>query len=223
MEKKPTAAVRIVVYAGTLLVFALLVVLRQQAVTTERAKLIASSFEQWQKFGRPVVAVEMQRGDVRDYLKISIRPGPQNRASGFLTQDMRRKVQAGQPVYAAPDGEVIGQVIFVGGDIDTAAGMFAVEIALSMQSPREQTVLVAYAQVETIKNVLVVPAAALDIDGEAFCVWKVEGRQAVRHKVTVVSRGSYGAVIGSGIVPGNMVIIQGQRLLRAGERVRIVE
>jgi len=68
------------------------------------------------------------------------------------------------------------------------------------------------------------PVAAIYSKGDTPNVWLVEGGGTVRlQPVTTGGLAGERVVIGSGLKPGDMVVVAGAQLLRAGERVRIFD
>ena len=84
------------------------------------------------------------------------------------------------------------------------------------------------AEVSTAEKRIELPVSALYGKGEAMGVWLVEaakdGIGAVRLQ-PVKTRGLAGdhVLVDSGLFPGDLVVVAGAQLLRAGQRVRVAD
>jgi multidrug efflux system membrane fusion protein len=74
--------------------------------------------------------------------------------------------------------------------------------------------------VDTIPNATVVPTPAIqrNADGNTF-VYVVQNQSAVNRPVEVASVEGDDTVIGKGLIPGDVVVIDGQNLLRPGSKI----
>ncbi len=213
---------RIVCYLVILAVFSLLVFIQQQIVIKERSKEIVSAFSQWQNEGRPVTVKQMQRQDVKEFRRLTLSNINGLNAVSFVSAEKRDKLAVGQELFFSDKTErKAGIITAVFDKLDRDTGLFPLKIKLEM--PLEGKDNLVYVHINTFKDVFSLPLEILDIHGGSFYIWKVDQGRAVEHKIELVCRNGYGAIIKSGIAKGDMVIFSGQSQLRLKDKVKIIK
>jgi hypothetical protein len=194
--------------------------LRIWQVERDRAREIVSMYEERKRNGKPVEAMIVQAKDVPVYAQFTVRSVDAQRASGFVTGDVKNALKEGQEVYDENKSAVCALVTAVGKDLDIGTGMFAVSVEFN-QPVEPGRLFVVCCHTATLKNALVVSNEVLDIDNGDYFIWKAENGLAKRYKVTVGSRNGYGAVIAEGLQNGDTVIISGQSLLADNDKLLV--
>ncbi|MFA5362410.1 MAG: hypothetical protein WC335_04085 [Candidatus Omnitrophota bacterium] len=209
------------IYAGIVLVCFLAVLVRIGLVNADRGRAIVSFVAEWGQYGKPVTVEKIEAKDVPVYTKLTIRGIEQNRGAGFVTGDIKDKLQEGQEVCRSDTGEPCGTITALGRELDTDTGMFPVSIAFNEALSPGQ-LFVVFVRTQTLSNVLVVPNEILDFTGEVYYIWKVENAQAKRVPVKIGSRNGYGTMISEGVQAGDVIVFNGRSMLSENDKVRIV-
>jgi hypothetical protein len=213
---------KIKIYAAILLLGIIAVFIRIGLVQAERGRSIISFVSEWSRYGRPVTVQEIKAADIPVYTKVTVITGLDKSAVGFVTADIKEKLEQGQAVYSAGKGLLCGVISRIGQELDMDTGMFPVTVELTNLSSAPGSILVLLVQTQTLKNVLVVPNNVLIILQDNYYFWKIEGGKAKRIQVKVGSRNGYGTVINEGINLGDLVVINGCHMLSENDLVRIV-
>jgi len=131
-------------------------------------------------------------------------------------------------IDALPDEDFEGRVRFVGSTVETQSRTFPVELTLPNRSGLIKPQMVANVQVErrAIDGAIVVPQNALVRVENGFVVFVVsgpEGEERVEARpVTIRASQSNRAAIEGEVQPGDRIVVTGQQIVAAGDRVRIV-
>jgi hypothetical protein len=215
--------IRLGVYCGLLIVFITLVVIRQNRVIAERAKTISSTIAQRQEKGIPVTVKIAELGDIAEYTRLTISPDNDKQGQGFISKDTKNIISSGQKIYGQENAaDNIGTVVLVSDEISLETGMFLVKVQLSQPFLENSAARVVFVHTNTFKNVINIPNDILDIKGKDFYIWKGNNGIAWQQLIKITSRNGYGAIVQSGITPGDVLIYSGQSNLSDGQRIRII-
>ncbi|MFA4983706.1 MAG: hypothetical protein WC559_00130 [Candidatus Omnitrophota bacterium] len=225
MKKIPGKSLnfRTQIYAAVMLVFVISVFMTIRSVDIRRNRPIISFVSEWSRRGKPVTARVIKAADTPAYTKFTVVIISGNSGKGFVTADIKDKIKVGQEVYLADGGAACGRISRLGGDLDVNTGMFAVEIEFDKPVAASGSMLVVFAQTQTLSQALVVPNSILDISGDNYYLWKIEDLKARRVPVKIGLRNGYGTVINEGIRSGDMVVFSGQGALKEGDKVNVIE
>jgi len=131
----------------------------------------------------------------------------------------------GQPVELAADGSVLGPLVFIGGDVDPAAGTVMIRASLAAGSQwRPGQFLEIRIVADEHPGCLVVPVASVVTrEGEGSWVMVVDGDTAVRTQVTVgIVEDGMVEISGPAIVEGTVVVTDDAYGLPPETRIRTV-
>ncbi|HVS81011.1 MAG TPA: efflux RND transporter periplasmic adaptor subunit [Pyrinomonadaceae bacterium] len=128
-------------------------------------------------------------------------------------------------VEALPDKEFTGGVVQVAPAVDSQTNTVAVRVRLANPGGELKAGLYASAHiaVEIHQNALVVPDAALVVEGDEAFVFVSQGEKVEKRKVTVGIRGDKRAEITDGLKEGERVVTTGAFGLGDGTRIKIVQ
>lgn len=121
-----------------------------------------------------------------------------------------------------------GEIAYVGATVDPDSRTFAVELLLENPGGRIKPEMIAEITIvrDEIDDAIVVPQQALVAAEEGYVAFVVEGAgdeaEAVARRVEVLAGQGNEAVVGSGLVEGDRLVVVGQQGLTAGDRVRVV-
>lgn len=142
------------------------------------------------------------------------------------------EVTSGAPATVAFDvieGETFeGEIAYVGATVDPDSRTFAVELVLANPGGRIKPEMIAEITIvrDEIDDAIVVPQQALVAAEDGYVAFVVEGvgdeAEAVARRVEVLAGQGNEAVVGSGLVEGDRLVVVGQQGLTAGDRVRVV-
>lgn len=135
-------------------------------------------------------------------------------------------VASADPARAAtpPPGET-GTLTFIDNAVDTTTGTIMLKATFpnSSQMLWPGKFVTASLLVYTERNALVVPTAAVEISQQGNYVYVVDSTGAAQERSVVVERAAGSrTVIGSGLRPGEQVVVSGQSRLTPGATVTVV-
>ncbi len=211
------------IYAGIAIFSAFSVLIRIIIVQIDRSGPIVSFVSEWGKYGKPVIVEEIKATDIPVYTKFTVTGSADRSASGFVTADIKDKLKEGQKVYFTDNGGApCGKISSIGRELDINTGMFPVEVEFNGPVVALGSISVVFARTSTLQKALAVPSEILDISGDNYYLWKVDGGRAKRVQVKIASRDSYGAVIAEGIQARDLIVFSGQSQLKDNDPVNIL-
>ncbi|MBT3394252.1 MAG: hypothetical protein HN411_03990 [Waddliaceae bacterium] len=210
---------RFFVYLALAITFVILVIIKMQTITTGREKEITSSFDEWERHGKPVVVEEVVRKDTNMYMKVTVTPDTEGTLVGYVPKSMQRDIVAGQDVLL--EGSVKGTVSAVGDDIDMDTGMYSVTITYEGAKRLPGRRYIADITIEILEDSICIPNEVTEtVDGKVL-VWVVDDGIAERRAITVGGRNGYGAEILGGLDIGEFLVVEGFSKLDDGDNVNI--
>jgi hypothetical protein len=193
-----------------------------KTVEIKRKSLIISFFAEWNREGKPVTVKEIKATDIPAYTKITVIKNSDKTAAGFVTADIKDKLKMGQDVFLTDGGVSCGKISKLGENLDLNTGMFPVAVEFNSPVSVSGSMLVLFARVQTLAQVLVVPNSILDISQGNYYLWKIENQKAERVQVKIGLRNGYGAVIKQGVSSGDRIVFSGQSALKENDLVVIL-
>src|SRR5690606_23410077 len=159
--------------------------------------------------------------DVRQYI-----------ATADLAENYLGKVRLGDVVtvrFPSLDTETKGKISYIGNTIDKANRTFRIEVKVRVAKNLKPNMLVEVkVNINTIENVVTVPINIIqqEINGKEYLmiVDRSEGKPVA--KKTYITKGNTNdnsAVITSGLVPGDEVILVGGRTVNEGSPLEIID
>ncbi|MBU4333059.1 MAG: hypothetical protein KKD07_01305, partial [Candidatus Omnitrophica bacterium] len=115
-----------------------------------------------------------------------------------------------------------GEISKIAQEISLDSGMYAVEVVFK-ESFNIEGWLVAQAHIDMFRNSICIPNEIIENDNGKFYVWKIEDGRSVRQLITIEKRDGYGAIVDSGLVEGDRVVIEGFTQLVPGDKVNILK
>jgi RND family efflux transporter MFP subunit len=154
------------------------------------------------------------------------------RITGGVPERFGPSVQAGGSATITfdvlPDTVFEGLIEFVGAAVDPASRTFPVDILMPNPGGRVKPAMVANVRVATerLDGVIVVPRDVVlrTEDGyQVFVVGELDGRAVAMARQVVLGPGSENeVVVTGGLESGDRVVIKGQQMVDAGDRVLVV-
>jgi len=184
-----------------------------------RSSTIVSFTAEWKKYGKPVTYERVFPRDVALYSRFTVSNLCSPNVSGFVTADIRDKLAVGQDLVL--DGKTVGQITAVSHDLDIDTGMFLVKAVLDRELPCTQSPVSVSAKTDTLKSVITVANSHLDIVEGKYYLWVIREGRAYRKEVKIGLRNGFGAVVESGLNPGDLVVTSGAALLQESDLVNI--
>ncbi|RMG43852.1 MAG: efflux RND transporter periplasmic adaptor subunit [Acidobacteria bacterium] len=135
---------------------------------------------------------------------------------------LRRGAPATVSVDAYPDREFPAKIHFIAPDADRDSRSFRVELELPNPNGRLKPGMTVRARLEKrrVEDAIVVPMDALLTRREGPVAYVVEECRAVRRKVRLEATEGGKALVGDGLVEGDLLVIEGQDELTPGRPVR---
>ena len=124
-------------------------------------------------------------------------------------------------VDALPNQVFTGRITFVSATADPRSNTFRLEIEVPNKDGALRSGVIGRVQIvrRTIPGAVTVPLLALIPEKGQHIAYVVEDSHAVRRQVNLVTMLNNLAVIGSGLKPGERIIVEGHRLVADGSPV----
>lgn len=211
------------IYAAILLTGIAAVFIRIVFVNLERSNPIISFVSEWDKYGKPVIAKKIKTADIPIYTKFTVIRHSDTSASGFVTADIKEKLKQNQKVYSTPDDNTpCGKILKIGRELDINSGMFPVKVKCNTPVSLSNSIMIVFAQTQTLQKTLVVPNNIIDISRNHYYLWKIDNQKAKRIHVSIGLRNGYGTIINEGINEGDILVLNGQNTLKENDMVNII-
>ncbi len=215
--------IRLIVYFLCFAVLVFFVKARQEVVTSERQQDVVSLFSQWQANGKPVVVKKLEKQDVPLLTKITARHVSGNKYQSYVPKYIQKKLRPGQIFFIkGQHKDIEGIVTGVADTIDLSSGMFPVSLTLKQSLTTFDDWIIVYVRVDTVSDVICIPAELLDKQEDTYQVWVLRDGKARRVRVTLGQRNGFGAIIDKGLQPGDVLIVKGTTHLKEGDKLNIL-
>lgn len=214
---------RVYIY-GLMFVIGILLVLRQQnIVISERNQEKLNNFSEWQKKGKPVVVMNIQRQTVNVYSKITAVPVSEKEFESFVPLSIQRKLKTGQSFYIKGENRRVGgKILSVSDQIDMDTGLFHVALSLGSGVKTFTRTIIVYVNTDSIEDVFCVSNDVIDYQKDEYVLWIAENGKARLKMVTIQQRNGYGAIIASGLEEGDLLITEGFSQLFEGDQLNFL-
>ncbi len=219
------STIRLFVYLGIIGVFICLVLWKQNVVRTKRAKKIVSSIDEWNQNGKPIKVEEIKLKNVKVYTKITLFHTSNNSCEGFVPKAVKERLKIGQIGYSSigENEKIKGSIAEISDEADLDNGMYLIKARINQKIDTTNAKIIAYVHTETLENVINVANEAIDIvDGQHY-IWKVLDGLAKRHEIKINKQDGYGAIVAKGLKGRDLVIVEGQSLLKENDKVLIID
>jgi len=209
------------IYLAIIIFCAISVFVRITFVQIARSRSIISFTSEWNKHGKPVTVERIIPQRVFVYTKLTVRSTSGKIAKGFVTGDIKDKLQQGQEVFCADKSKPCAVIVGITADLDKDTGMFPVEIEFNEPMPSGVPTDV-FACTRVIPDVFVVPNEILDFSEGKYYLWKIKEGKARKIRVEIASRNGYGTIIEKGVTPGDFIVLSGSSILSDNDKVNII-
>ena len=214
---------RILIYFAGVVVITFLIIMKQGVITAKRNEKIISTFSEWQEKGKPVVVEKVVKKNVNLYTKITAARASGNYYEGYVPKTVQVKLCPGQSLYVEGEkGNMKGEIIEVGDEIDMDSGMFRVKLFFENGSNMISNVVIVYVNTGTFLDVICVPNVVVNREGNDYVLWVAERDLARKKTVTIEQRDGYGFIIAQGLSEGEMVIVDGFTHLLDNDRLNVL-
>lgn len=219
---------RIMIYLGMIVVMVVAVHFRSVQAVKEQKKEIVSILLEWQKNGKPVDVLKVERGVFTRVDKVSaIKNGNSNRLTAYVSPDLKKRLQVGQVVVLGSDNlEIAGSVGLVSNYADITSGLYEIQVVLNIKSSKivnnsNSKVIPIQIITEMNKGVWTLPVEYIFKDDKQNYVWKIINNIATKTYVAVQKTSATDALISSGLNDGDLIATNGAKNLIANEKVLI--
>ncbi|HBG61557.1 MAG: hypothetical protein A2Y03_10355 [Omnitrophica WOR_2 bacterium GWF2_38_59] len=215
--------IRETIYLIFLVVPVFFVISKQMVIKADRNSEILSTFSEWQKNGKPVIVHTIERKDIPKYIKITAWQISPHVFEGNVSKSVRDQLKVGQDMAFKVGQDMFkGEISKIAQEISLDSGMYAVEVTFK-ESFNIEGWLVAQAHIDTFRNSICIPNEIIENDSGKSYVWKIKDGRSVKQVITVEKRDGYGAIVDSGLVEGDSVVIEGFTQLVPGDKVNILK
>ena len=218
------STIRVFVYLGIIGVFMCLVLWKQNVIRTKRAKRIVSSVDEWKQNGKPVRVEKVMAKDVKVYTKITLFHTSKEACEGFVPKAVKEKLKVGQTGYSiiGENEKIEGSIINIADEADLDNGMFLIKSKIDQEIDATNAKVIATIHTDTYKNVVNIVSEVIDIVDGKYYIWKVVNGLAKRQEIRIDKQDGYGTIVVNGLNKKDLVIVEGQFLLKETDKVLIV-
>jgi len=202
---------RVMSYLVLLSLFVVIVVGKAYLVTKERQREVVTVPAIWQGKGKPVVTMQVKRGDVEQFSKVVASPLSEGGFICYVPADQRRLLTQGQ-VVASSEGS--GLVVDVEQKVDIATGLYPVH--LQMEGDKGG---VAEIKTSTIVDALFVPKEAVRLEEGNHFSWVVENNRVQKRFVDLGRTTRLQVEVITGLKDDDTIILEGGALLKEGDLI----
>lgn len=218
---------RLITYILICLFCFLLIRYQQNRITKKRNAEVVSIINEWQKHGKPVKTMKVEKQDFPQFSKFTIMAANNNEYISYVTGNTAKNLRPGQNVYGTMDRRhILGQITFVDNKITFDKGLYQVKIKNQDISNKDHKNLVVFVHIATHKNVIWVPLDAVDFtktgDDVNFFVWTVNDNKVHKQPVKEGKISATGIEIKEGIDEGAVIVINGKTALHENDDVYII-
>jgi len=211
-----------IIYAGIIIGFVMVVIGKQQVIRANREQKIVSVISEWQTQGKPVVVRRVEQQDAHELLKITL-IGESMTLEGDVPRAVWKRLMKGQPVFVGEEKIPSGRIADLAKTVDIETGLYHVIVSVGTLLENEERVLLAQISVDRLTDVILVADENISVEKASRFVWTVVDGKAHQVIVKTAQEGSYGVVIAEGLKAGDLLVVEGQSMLREGDKVNIRE
>ena len=214
---------RVLIYSIGIIVFVVLITIRQAQIRYARNQPIVSTYSQWQQNGKPVVVEGIRPQDTSLFTKITLQPIDDKTFEGYVPRAIQTFLRVDQDVHIIYNGnKILGSVNKVNEEISFDTGMYRVQVNFK-EAVVTQEGVVAYVHTDTLEDVICIPNNIIEREDGKMYVWKVENRHAVKQYIIIGKRDGYGAVVLKGLREGDIIVYKGFTQLCENDLIDVIE
>ena len=214
---------RIIIYLSIICIFIVLVVIQRDKIEKKRNKEVVNIMALWKAEGKPVKVHTAVKEYVLREQKLTLVKDKDDLFYAYVTSDVKKKIYPMQPIYMVNDGhQQYGEVEGIDENIDMDTGLYKIFGRMKEEISNKER-LITYIQNSSKDKVFAIPNDIIDIEDGRYYLWKVVDGKAERVEVNVCERCGDKAIIAEGIEEGDILIIQGQNIIRQSDLVKTIQ
>lgn len=214
---------RIALYILAVVGILLIAEWKKSVVLEKKNQEVVSLPNEFAKHGKPVDVEQLQRSNFNDIFRVGINKA-KAKSVVYLTKNEASKIKVGQVLLHPETGESVGSVKSVSGQAQLSTGLFLAELELDKEkingSPYVDIVIKAK------KNSISISLDAIlkNLSENNAQVFVVDSNNAAEIKSVQLGLKSHNKVeILEGLSEGEKVVVNGQKFLEAGDKLRLRE
>lgn len=213
--------IRFLAFAGMAFAFGLATVWKMGVIEESRTKEVVTIQGEYEKYGKPVVAVRVEGGTLHENQKVTLKPKNGRQLEAFVSREISRQLKSGQSVVLMGP-QVKGQVQSVSASPDLLTGLYHITVRLNQFREDLPEQVIGSIAVRQIPVKVKVPRNAITRNKDKFYAWRIESGLAYKTPVKVGRSDELFYEITDGVKVGDTVITQGQRYLNDQQKIRLV-
>lgn len=195
---------------------------KQSVITKKRQEKKISVISERVEKGMPVEVMVMKAEPFSLLSKITVKNSGENKYESYVSRETRDLFKEGMDVYSDIRGNLhFGTVVLVDEEIDYDRGLYRIVVRKDPQAAGNGKDIV-YVEYKIIENALSVPSSCIELEGERPFVWIVEEGRAQKQFVQGDNVNFDSLSVDKGLKEGDVVVSNGQTLLKAGMLVRVI-
>jgi hypothetical protein len=199
-------------YLSCLLLLALLVIIKQHAITKKNQKEAISLYSSWKTEGKPVLAQEAKKNNLEANWKITLALDSDNTYIGYVPKAVVRTLTLSSPAFIDYQGKNRTCAITeIASKADLATGMYLIKIHCEETLGGKEEKYPAQIATSRQKNVLLLPHDAIHTENSEPFVWIIKENKVHKQPVTLGERNSKG-IIASGVEENDLIVLSGSAL-----------
>ena len=208
-------------YFLSIVVFSLLVLLKQNTITKKNKKEAISFYSAWKAEGKPVVVQAVQKSDMDSSLKTTLIFESDNIYIGLLPRGFIRWMSIESPVFIKfKDKKIPCKILEIGTVWQLDTGMYLVKIFCPEKLAQANEKYLAEVMIPGLKNVVILPHDSINMENDRSFVWVIKEGKAHKQFITLAERNCKG-VVAKGIDEKDLVIVRGSAGIQENDPVKL--
>jgi hypothetical protein len=208
-----------ILYLSTLLIFSLLVFVKQRSIIKKNQKEPVTFYSAWKTDGKPVVIKEAQKSVIENILKMTIEKESEGIFVGLLPKGSLEALSLETPVFIDSKGKkILCKILEIGSLKQFDSGMYPIKVRC--EENLEGSRFVAEVSTKGLKKVVLLPHDSVNLENKESFVWMVKEGKAHKQAVTLEEKNSQG-IVAKGIEEKDLIVIEGSSALNENDPVKI--
>jgi hypothetical protein len=229
MEEKvavmPTSrkVLRISGYFILALLMAVAIYIQIKRIEGHAGRQIASIYSQWDKNGKPVNIITVERKPVMIFEKTTAKVSPSGIMEAYVTMALKEKLKVGQKFYLDQDeNKIWGKISSIDEAKDINIGMYRVTFETDRNyEAKNASIIPLMINTRTAPVNIYLPVEAITKEGSHSFAWVVNAGNAKRVEIATGDTDGRSVIVTRGLKPNDKIIVDGLLNIELGDKVMI--
>jgi hypothetical protein len=229
MEEKvavmPTSRkmLRISGYLILTLLMALAIYVQIKRIERHASRQIASIYSQWDKNGKPVNVITVERKPFMIFEKTTAKVSPSGILEAYVTMALKEKLKISQKFYMEQgENKIWGRISSIDEIRDINIGMYRVTFETDKKyEASNASIIPLMINTRTAPENIYLPVEAITKEGSRSFAWVADSGRAKRVEIATGDTDGRSVVVTRGLKPNDKIIVGGLLNLEPGDKVMI--